>query len=293
MTTHCDTMPITHKTVTMLVVALLLVLAAVGPAAAFDCAKVTTPDGSKSFDLTSLKHDFESTQNAVTPPTTTLFKRRMNLCQPLAVPNDGLDPEEHCASDTWVCQQSVVTTSKGTSFVYQVVNLVRGPNPLPQVDYRASPDNRKEGSLLVLEFDGEDGANGHVKTVFELECATVAEAPGVVQRNVTDLTVHWKTPAACEGSTGVSPPPADPNKGIEHPKESSSSAFGTFCWFLFIAFIVYMVAGTLYRRFVLHATGTDQIPHYDLWVQLPAMAMDAFHTIKALVSGRNQGYIQV
>ncbi|KAJ3360042.1 hypothetical protein GGF32_008841, partial [Allomyces javanicus] len=157
----------------MLAVALLLVIAAAGLVAAFDCAKVATPDGTKLFDLTSLKHDFESTQNVATPPTTTLFKQRMNLCQPLAVPNDGLDPEEHCASDTWVCQQSVVTTSKGgTSFVYQVVNLVRGPNPLPQVEYRAAPDNRKEGSLLVLAFDGEDGANGHVKTVFELECAT-------------------------------------------------------------------------------------------------------------------------
>ncbi|KAJ3362634.1 hypothetical protein GGF31_001556 [Allomyces arbusculus] len=287
-------MPTIHKAVTILFVALFLVLAAAGPTAAFDCTKVVTPDGSKSFDLTPLSHDFESTQNAATPPTTTVFKRRMNLCQPLAVLDDGLDPEEHCASDTWVCQQSVVTTRKGTSFVYQVVNLVRGPNPLPQVNYRASTDNRKEGSLLVLTFNGEDGTNGHVKTIFELECATVAEAPTVTQRNITDITVHWKTPAACEGAASVPPAsPADPSKDIEHPKESSSSAFGTFCWLLFTAFIIYMVAGTLYRRFVLHATGTDQIPHYDLWVQLPVMAMDAFHTIKALVFGRNQGYIQV
>ncbi|XP_022851038.1 uncharacterized protein LOC111372856 isoform X2 [Olea europaea var. sylvestris] len=66
--------------------------------------------------------------------------------------------------------------------------------------------------------------------------------------------------------------------------------FGIFMVIILCLFGVYLLAGTLYRYFVLHIYGIDAIPNLDFWASLPRRIQSLFTSLVRRLRGPSYGY---
>ncbi|KAI9184473.1 type II membrane protein [Blastocladiella emersonii ATCC 22665] len=283
----------------LLVAAALLAVVPGAALAAFDCSKIDFQG--RHFDVSlAFKSDAEISQVVATPPSKTTLTYRANACRALASPSDTSIPaEDRCDAGAWTCLTKRI--DKGNvNLVAEVVNLVAGGDAvLPRIEYAASSATDGEGGVLTLAFDGKAAEGRGFATAFRFECNHgSAGAWEIKERTDEKLVLGVRSAAGCPTAAGApangggdKKPDAPPATTPETP--SSGGGFGSFVLTIFLLFCGYMLIGTLYRRFALRLEGTDQIPHYEFFAELPGMAIDLFLAIKAKLTGGQRGYIQV
>ncbi|ORZ29474.1 autophagy-related protein 27 [Catenaria anguillulae PL171] len=278
---------------TLVAALIFLSLVPLHASAAFNCADVQLND--RKFDISSIfTNDLEVVKTVDTPPSTTLVAYRVNPCRKLT-PSKDVAAADTCSADTWACLVKTVKRDT-TTLVAEVIGLVKGDTPLPTVTFNPG-SQADDGSLLTLTYTGKRPDDRAFETVLRLECAKQGGPLELQEDSEVKAVFKVRSAAACPvapgsgsgGNNNGGGKPADGNK----PEEKSGGGFGSFLTIVFTCFVVYMLVGTLYRKFVLKVTGPDAIPHYDFWVELPGMIVELFHAIKNKVTGGQRGYIQV
>ncbi|RKP10186.1 mannose-6-phosphate receptor binding domain-containing protein [Thamnocephalis sphaerospora] len=118
------------------------------------------------------------------------------------------------------------------------------------------------GDHLLLQYENGDEcaqSTERRKTLISFVCDTAVSGQGaptlVAAMDSCSYWFEWRTPAACVAGTA---PIADGGS-------SSSSGGSTFFTILMVFGSIYLLGGILYKRFVLNASGFEQIPHIDFW----------------------------
>ncbi|EPS63394.1 hypothetical protein M569_11391, partial [Genlisea aurea] len=99
------------------------------------------------------------------------------------------------------------------------------------------------------------------------------------------LEVH----GPCEYSTEIKHP-LGCAKITSHDR-SGFGWFGTLMIIILCLFGAYLVAGAVYRHFVLHVRGLDVIPHLELWTSLPHTVQSCFQSSMRRLSGGGPSHV--
>ncbi|TDL24261.1 hypothetical protein BD410DRAFT_786373 [Rickenella mellea] len=239
----------------------------------FDC-HVSLDGGARKYDLTSLKGEHTASRTRDTPPTTMVDEVRFDLCEDLK-PRDGVAAADQCTSNTRAC---FTKTNKKTEQGDRIVAVIPVARSDGQTTVEVSSLSSPKGLQLIFHGSPYPTTDPQPQTFsVALLCDSTTSSPQFKSYNNSQLSVEWKTPAACEADGKE--PPKDGDKegdGGNGGQEDAhvGSGLGWFFLLLLLAFAAYFALGAYYNYTTYGATGSDLIPHRDFWRDVPYLIRD-------------------
>ncbi|KAI7872105.1 autophagy-related protein 27 [Spinellus fusiger] len=233
-----------------------------------------------------------------TSPTITETKTEINLCNELnTTHSDGSADEDFCRKGTYICRR-VINIKKESPRVTHVQEIAGDYaqtklNATFESPTEKDQDLSKNGTQFSLILHGgivnKKAAVAHVI----LECDTsqsrdeLPREPVIQSYEKNTLVIYWKTVFACASRVQEEPEKEEPEK--EESNDKGISGVGIFFIIVISVAILYFVGGTIYNYKVYNASGTDLIPHYDTWVDLPYLIKDLITHVMDSLSSRRRG----